>query len=108
MPDLDPAVIESLLYAGAHRRDVTVDAYRDLVQAAAVNAGIAFEKALGVLNDFEMRDAAPRKARGHSRDFRLYRAGGSALWRAGREVRRDHARRPRGREIAFPILIVYG
>jgi hypothetical protein len=53
MPDLDPAVIESLLYDGAHRRGVTVDAYRDLVQAAADNAGIAFGKALGVVNDFE-------------------------------------------------------
>ena len=53
MPDLDPADIERLLHDGARRRGVTVDAYRDFIQAIADPAGVTFEKALQVISDFE-------------------------------------------------------
>jgi len=50
MPDLDPAVIESLLQEGARRHGMTLEAYRNLIQAAADRAGISFEKALQVIS----------------------------------------------------------
>ena len=50
MPDLDPADIERLLQEGARRRGVTVEAYRDFVQAAADRAGVSFATALQVIS----------------------------------------------------------
>ena len=63
MPDLDTAAIERLLYEGARRRGVTVDAYRNLVQATADNAaGVTFEKALQVITAFEKMPPGERNA----------------------------------------------
>ena len=53
MADLDPAAVESLLQEAARRRGVSVDAYRDFIQAIADPAGVTFEKALQVISDFE-------------------------------------------------------
>jgi len=49
MSDLDPAAIERLLHEGARRRGMTVDAYRDLVQATAEGAEVSFATALQVI-----------------------------------------------------------
>ena len=43
---MDPAAIERLLQEAAQRRGVTVDAYRDLVQATADIARVSFATAL--------------------------------------------------------------
>ena len=51
--DLDSAAIETLLYDGARRRGVTVEAYRDLIQATADRARVGFSEALQVIADFE-------------------------------------------------------
>jgi len=53
MPDLDRAAIESLLHEGARRRGVTLDAYRDLIQATADRAWVGLARALQVITDFE-------------------------------------------------------
>src|SRR4051794_9739387 len=53
MPDLDPAAIESLLLAGARRRRMTVEAYRDLIQAITNRTKAPFGKTLQVLENFE-------------------------------------------------------
>src|SRR4051812_1915621 len=53
MPDLDPSAVESLLHAGARRRGVKVDAYRDLIQATADRARVGFSRTLEIIADFE-------------------------------------------------------
>jgi len=55
MPDPDPIAIENLLQEGALRHGVTVDACRDLVQAAADAARVGFTTALQVITAFEKR-----------------------------------------------------
>jgi len=62
MSDLDPAAVESLLQEAARRRGVTVDAYRDLVQAIADVAGVDFATALKVIAVFEKMPAGERNA----------------------------------------------
>jgi hypothetical protein len=62
MSDLDPAAIESLLQEAARRRGVTVDAYRDLVQAIADVAGVSFATALQVITAFEKMSSGERNA----------------------------------------------
>ena len=63
MSDLDAAAIEKLLHEGARRRGVTVDAYRNLVQATADNAtGVTFERALQVVIAFERMPPGERNA----------------------------------------------
>jgi len=59
--DLAPDAIESMLLDGARRRGVTVDDYRDLIEATASRAGVTFEKALQVIADFENTPWLERK-----------------------------------------------
>ena len=61
MFDLDPAAIESLLHDGARQRGVTIYAYRNLVQATAIDAGVTFERALQVVADFHKMPSGERK-----------------------------------------------
>jgi hypothetical protein len=61
MSDLDPAAtIESLLHDGARRRGMTLDAYRDLVQATADGARVGFATALLVITNFETMSPGER------------------------------------------------
>jgi len=59
--DLAADAVESMLLDGARRRGVTVDDYRDLIEATAGRAGATFEKALQVIADFENTPWLERK-----------------------------------------------
>ena len=59
--DLDPAAIETLLHDGARRRGVTVEAYRDLIQATADRARVYLSGALQVIADFEKMASRERR-----------------------------------------------
>ena len=61
MFDLDPASIDNLLQEGARQRGVTIYAYRNLVQATAIDAGVTFERALQVVADFHKMPSGERK-----------------------------------------------
>jgi len=62
MSDLEAADIERLLHEGARRRGMTVEAYRNLVQATTDDAaGVSFEKALQVVAAFERMRPGERK-----------------------------------------------
>jgi len=62
MSDLDPATIERLLHDAARRHGVTVDAYRDLIQATAEIAEVSFEVTLLVIAVFDKMPAGERNA----------------------------------------------
>src|SRR4051812_1827124 len=62
MPDLNPIAIENLLHEGALRYGVTVEAYRDLVQATADVARVSFAMALQVITAFEKLPPGERNA----------------------------------------------
>ena len=51
--DPDHASFERLLHDGAQRRGMTVEAYRDLIQATAAGSGVSFATALQVVSDLE-------------------------------------------------------